>query len=67
MGKQELLQQEQEAFLKYRDCTIKGRNILASYYFRKSKKLNNMKKLAAALTKRQLKANGITKLNTVKI
>ena len=67
MEKQELLKQEQEAFLKYRKYAINGRNILAHYYLRKSKKLNNMKKLAAALTKRQLKANGITKLNTVKI
>ncbi len=67
MEKQELLKQEQEAFLKYRQYSVDGRNILASYWLRKSKKLANMKRLAAALTKRQLKANGITKLNTVKI
>jgi hypothetical protein len=67
MEKQELLEQEQEAFLKYRRYAMEGRNILASHWLRKSKKLANMKKLAAALTKRELKANGITKLNTVKI
>jgi hypothetical protein len=31
------------------------------------KKIINMEKLAAALVKRELKANGITKLNTIKI
>ena len=67
MEKQELLEQEQEAFLKYCDYIANGQDILASYWFRKFKKITNMKRLAAALTKRQLKANGITKLNTIKI
>ena len=67
MEKQTLLKQEEEAFWKYRQSYINGKNILASYWFRKFQKLTNMRKLAAALTKRQLKANGITKLNTIKI
>ena len=67
MEKQELLKQEQEAFLKYCNYFANDRNILASYWFKKFKKITNMKRLAAALTKRQLKANGITKLNTIKI
>lgn len=67
MEKQELLKQEQEAYLRYYRLTIDGRKILASYWYRKFQKLTNMRKLAAALTKRQLKANGITKLNTIKI
>ena len=67
MEKQTLLKQEQEAFLKYRKYFADGKNILASYWLKKSKKFANMRKLAAALTKRQLKANGITKLNIIKI
>jgi hypothetical protein len=67
MEKQTLLKQEQEAFLKYRDYVVEGRDFLASYWFKKFKKITNMKRLAAALTKRQLKANGITRLNTIKI
>ena len=67
MKKQELLEQEQEAYLKYHQLTVDGRNILASYWYKKFKKITNMRKLAAALTKRQLKANGITRLNTIKI
>lgn len=67
MKRQELLKQEEEAFLKYRDYTINERKILASYWFKKFKKLNNMRKLAAALTKRRLKEIGITRLNVIKI
>ena len=67
MEKQELLKQEEEAFLKYRDYAVNDRKILASYWFKKFKKLSNMRKLAAALTKRRLKEIGITRLNTIKI
>ena len=67
MEKQELLEQEQKAFLKYRDYVVEGKQFLASYWFKKMKKIINMEKLAAALVKRELKANGITKLNTIKI
>ena len=67
MKKQELLEQEEEAYLKYNQNKNKCRRILASYWYRKFKKYANMRKLAAALTKRQIKANGITKLNTIKI
>jgi hypothetical protein len=67
MEKQELLEQEQEAFLKYRTYTVEGKQFLASHWFKKMNKITNMKKLAIALTKRELKANGITKLNTIKI
>jgi hypothetical protein len=67
MEKQELLEQELEAFSKYRQYDIKGNFLLASYWKRKQNKLNNMIKLAAALTKREIKANGITRLNIVRI
>lgn len=67
MKKQDLLKQEEEAFLKYRRFYVNGKDILASYWYKKFLKFTNMRKLAAALTKRQLKANGITKLNTVRI
>jgi len=67
MGKQELLKQEQEAFSKYRQYDIKGNELLASFWYKKFKKYTKMKTLAAALTKRQIKANGITKLNYIKI
>ena len=67
MKKQELLEQEQEAFSKYRQYYVNGRDILASYWYKKFMKFSNMRKLAAALVKRQLKANGITKLNSIKI
>ena len=67
MEKQELLKQEEEAFLKYRDYAVNDRKILASYWFKKFKKSSNMRKLAATLTKRRLKEIGITRLNTIKI
>lgn len=67
MEKQTLLEQEQEAFSKYRQYYTNGRDILASYWYKKFMKFANMRKLAAAVTKRQLKANGITKLNIIKI
>jgi len=67
MKKQELFKQEQDAFLKYRQYEIDGKNLRASYWYKKFKKIANMRKLAAALKKRQLKANGITKLNCIKI
>ena len=67
MNTQELLKQEKEAFLKYRHYEAEGKLILAFYWHRKFKKIVNEKKLAIAKTKRQIKANGITKLNTIKI
>lgn len=67
MEKQKLLEQEDKAFQKYRYFYARGRDFLATYWFRKYKKFSNMKKLAAAFTKRQIKANGVTKLNTTKI
>lgn len=67
MEKQELLKQEQEAFLKYHQYKVDGKVFLASYWYKKNQKIANMRKLAAALIKRQLKANGITKLNTIQI
>lgn len=67
MKKQELFEQEQEAFLKYRNAVVEGRNLIAMYWHKKFKKYADMKKLAAAFTKRQLKANGIKKLNSIKI
>ena len=67
MEKQKLLKQEKDAFQKYRQFEIEGNAILATYWYRKFKKYANMRKLAAALVKRQLKANGITKLNSIKI
>ena len=67
METQQLLEQEKEANLKRHQYEIEGKVILASYWQRKFNKIANMRKLAAALTKRQLKANGITKLNTIKI
>ena len=67
MEKQELLQQEQEAFYKYRKYDMKGKKILAKYWEWKYYKISNSIKLAAALTKREIKANGITKLNSIEI
>lgn len=67
MEKQELLKQEQEAFSKYREYDLIGHNLLASFWYKKFKKYGKMKVLAAAIKKRQIKANGITKLNTIKI
>ena len=67
MEVQELLEQEKEANLKRYRYEVEGKVILASYWQRKLNKIASMRKLAAALTKRQLKANGITKLNTIKI
>ena len=67
MEKQELLEQEQNAFFKYRQYDIEGKVLLAKYWERKWNKLTNMVKLAAALTKREIKANGITRLNIVRI
>ncbi len=64
---QKLLEQEKEANLKRYYYEVEGKVFLASYWKRKLKKIANMKKLATALTKRQLKANGITRLNTIKI
>ena len=57
MKTQELLKQEKDAFLKYRQYEADGRLILAFYWHKKMKKYANMKKLAAANIKRQLKAN----------
>lgn len=67
MEKQELLRQEWEAFSKYRKYDIQGKTLLAKYWERKYRKISNSIKLAAALTKRQIKANGITKLNSIEI
>lgn len=67
MEKQELLKQEQEAYSKYYHLNIKGKKLRASYWYKKFKKISNMRKLAAALTKRELKANGITRLNSIEI
>lgn len=67
MKNKKLLEQEQEAFSKYRKYYTSGRDFLASYWYKKFIKFANMRKLAAALKKRQLKANGITKLNIIKI
>jgi len=67
MENNELLKQETEAYLKYHQFKVEKRFILALYWYRKYKKITNMKKLANALIKRELKANGITKLNSIKI
>lgn len=67
MKKQELYKQEREAFLKYYYYEEEGKILFARYWLKKSKKIANTRKLAAALIKRQLKANGITKLNSIKI
>jgi hypothetical protein len=67
MKEQELLMQEQMAFCKYREYDMKGKKLLAKYWYKKWNKLTNMVKLAAALTKREIKANGITKLNITRI
>ena len=38
MKKQELFEQEQEAFLKYRNAVVEGRNLIAMYWHKKFKK-----------------------------
>ena len=67
MEKQELLKQEQEAYSRYYYLNIEGKKLRASYWYKRFKKLSNMRKLDAALTKRELKANGITRLNSIEI
>jgi hypothetical protein len=67
MEKQELLRQEQKAFSRYYYLKVEGKKFRASYWYKKFKKLSNMRKLAEALVKRDLKANGITELNSIEI
>ncbi len=68
MEKQELLEQANKAFSKYRYYDVFTNNgILASYWLKKYRKYEKKRQLAAALIKRQIKANGITKLNLIKI
>lgn len=62
-----LIEQKEEAALKYHKYTMEGRFILASYWQRKMKKFVDMEKMSAALVKRQLASEGIKRLNTVKI
>lgn len=62
-----LIEQGQEASLKSHRYEMEGKVILAAYWRRKAKKYANMKKLATALVKRDLLANGIKRLNTIKI
>lgn len=63
----QLIEQGQEASLKSHQYEMEGKVILAAYWRRKAKKYVNMKKLGTALVKRKLLANGIKKLNTIKI
>ena len=63
----ELIEQGQEASLRSHRYEMEGKVLLAAYWRRKAKKYADMKKLAAALIKRELLANGIKKLNTVRI
>ncbi len=67
MEKQELLQQEEQAYLKYHQFKLDGKKLKASIWYKKFEKISKARKLAEALIKRELKANGITRLNTVKI
>lgn len=67
MEKQELLEQEQKAYSRYYYLLVEGKKLRASYWYKKFKKYSNMRKLAEALIKRELKANGITELNSIEI
>jgi hypothetical protein len=62
-----LIEQKEEAALKYHKYTVEGRFILASYWHRKWRKIDCAEKKAAALYKRQLASDGIKRLNTIKI
>lgn len=63
----EFSEQSQEASLRSHRYEMEGKVLLAMYWRRKAKKYADMERLAAALVKRELLANGIEKLNTIKI
>ena len=62
-----LIEQKEEAALKYYKYITEGKHFLASYWQKKLKKFVDMESKAAALIKRQLAEEGVKRLNTVKI
>jgi len=62
-----LIEKKEKAALKVYQYEFEGKHLLAKYWQHKLNKLTNIERKMAALIKRKIAAQGIKKLNTVKL